>query len=194
MQYEVIDAVGANGVRLRLEFVWRNDRFVQEISIIRTSGFALPVLQSIEGSPHADWPPSPPFQSVSITELTDGRAAALLVGMAGGSHWSASIETLKDEATLRFDVACRIHGLSRGLGNRYSCHTDDTRVYVAADESYAEIRGKDASVIIVPDRSLSKLSGEVAGQIGIVPIEETKPNTRTVRWKFDVLVREEVGR
>ena len=41
------------------------------------------------------------------------------MGMAGGSHWSASIEQYPAERALRFDIACRAKSRPENLGSRY---------------------------------------------------------------------------
>jgi len=119
MLCEAIEAGGSEGLRLRVDFVWRDDRFGHVISIVDAAGFTQPVLESLEGTPEDDWPPSPPLQSLSIEALTDGRRAALLVGMAGGSHWSASVEASPGASALVFDLACRSARRPEKLGSSY---------------------------------------------------------------------------
>src|SRR5207244_9937204 len=111
--------IGSEGSRLRIEFAWLGDRYGHIISLIDAHGVAERLLESIEGTANDDWPPSPPLQSLSMETLTDGRRVALLVGLAGRSHWSASIEPALGKAELVFDLACR-HGPNHGmLGSRY---------------------------------------------------------------------------
>jgi len=118
MRSESLDAT-AFGLVLRVEFVWRGDRYGHVISVVH-SGVAQPLLESLEGTPTDDWPPSPPLQSLHRETLPDGRSALLLVGAAGRSHWSASVEAAPCEPKLIFDLACR-HGKESGwLGCRYS--------------------------------------------------------------------------
>lgn len=119
MRSDAIEAIAADGLRLRVEFTWLNDRFGHLISAVHPSGEVCPLLESIEGTPADNWPPSPPLQSLSIETLPDGRRAALLVGMAGGSHWSASVEAVTGRAELIFDVACRHTKEPKWLGNSY---------------------------------------------------------------------------
>src|SRR5436190_4759521 len=85
-----IEASHPDGLRLRAEFIWHGDRFAHIISLVNPHGDIQPLLESIEGTTADDWPSSPPLQSLSVEKLPDGRPVALLVGMAGGSHWSAS--------------------------------------------------------------------------------------------------------
>src|SRR5947208_6718154 len=120
-----MDAPGRNGLMLRVEFRWNNDRFKHVVSIVDVTGQATPLLESLEGTPSDPWPPSPPLQSLHIEKLSDGRRATLLVGMAGRSHWSASIEVALGEAKLVFDLACRHTQQPQRLGSRYRRLTTD---------------------------------------------------------------------
>jgi hypothetical protein len=105
--------------KLRVRFVWYGDRYAHEVSV-RSGDAWLPALVSVEGSPAHDWPASPPFQSLHIEQRDDGRTLALLVGMAGKSHWSASIEIDPPSACVLFDVACRARDCHAGsLGSAY---------------------------------------------------------------------------
>ena len=94
---------------LRVRFTWQGDRFAHEVSVLNDGSWQ-PALASVEGTPQDDWPPSPPFQSLHIEHREDGRTLALLVGMAGKSHWSASIEIDAEARAVLFDVACRLRG------------------------------------------------------------------------------------
>jgi hypothetical protein len=110
----------------RVYFTWRKDRFAHEISVLQNGSWQ-PVLASVEGTPDCDWPPSPPFQSLHIEQRDDGRTLALLVGMAGKSHWSASIEIDAEAGLVRFDVACRLRAPATGpLGSTYERLSSDT--------------------------------------------------------------------
>ncbi|MBL9123800.1 MAG: hypothetical protein JNG90_09220 [Planctomycetaceae bacterium] len=77
------------------------------------------VFESIEGTPEEDWPPSPPLQELHLEARPDGKQLALLVGMAGTSHWSLSVEFDPAAGTAVFDVACRVKRAPGGLGSRY---------------------------------------------------------------------------
>src|SRR5262245_7365890 len=119
MRSDGIEATGAEGQRLRVQFVWNGDRYGHVISLVESNGEIQPMLESIEGTSADDWPASPPLQSLSIETVPNGRRAALLVGMAGGSHWSASVEATVGRAELTFDLACRHGRQPIWLGNRY---------------------------------------------------------------------------
>ena len=152
MRNEAVEAAAPDGSALRAEFLWHGDRFAHRISLIHRSGAIVPLLESLEGTPADDWPPSPPLQSLTIENRTNGRTVALLVGMAGGSHWSASVETLADAPELIFDVACRHNKRPTFLGSRYRklIRSMDTQVCVT-DQS-ARLSSDDDTVVIEPIR------------------------------------------
>src|SRR5438045_2944877 len=119
MQTEIMDVHGSDGVGLSLVLKWHLDRYYHAISLIGHSGRIMPLMESLNGLAEDEWPPSPPLQTLSIETLPDGRSVALLVGMAGRSHWSASIEPVSGQAKLIFDIACRHPGPPHWLGSRY---------------------------------------------------------------------------
>lgn len=119
MRTEMIEAVDAAGFGIRLEFRWLDDRYGQVISRIQPKRDDKLLLESVEDLPTGEWPPSPPLQTLSIEKLPDGRTVALLVGMAGRSHWSASIEPAVNRAGLTFDIACRHSVRPDSLGSIY---------------------------------------------------------------------------
>ena len=73
--------------------------------------------ETLEGNGEQDWPPSPPLQQLSLETTADGRPCALLVGMAGISHWSASVEFMA--GVIRFELACRAKQLPELLASTY---------------------------------------------------------------------------
>lgn len=77
------------------------------------------VLSSLEGGPLDDWPPSPPLQELHLEERGSIQPVALLVGMAGASHWSLGVECAPQGDALLLDVACRAARPPAWLGSRY---------------------------------------------------------------------------
>lgn len=116
---KTIEAIDSSGGGLRVTFAWQLDRFAHWIEQVEGER-STRLIESHEGTPHDDWPPSPPLQSLSIEQRGSGRQVALLVGMAGTSHWSASVEALPDERSLSFDIACRVNQAPTWLGSRYT--------------------------------------------------------------------------
>jgi hypothetical protein len=164
MPNEAIDAPGPNGL-LRVEFVSLGDRYRHLISLINSEGKTQPLLESIEGTATDDWPPSPPFQSLSIQTLPDRRTVALLVGMAGGTHWSASIEPITGKTELLFDIACRHAKDPQYLGSQYK------RLSVPAQRSL----------------SIDAKLGRVSQDKNALSIEPTEVAlSGTTRWKFAI--------
>jgi hypothetical protein len=103
---------------LRVRFRFFQDRFAHDVWLSDGTTWVC-VLQSVEGSPSDDWPASPPLQSLHF-ERRDERQLALAVGMAGHSHWSASIELDPREQCAKFDIACRSRGaMAPWLGSSY---------------------------------------------------------------------------
>jgi hypothetical protein len=114
-----IDQMG-NGLILRMDH--RPARFGHSLVAVR-AGVEHSLLTSVEGTDQQDWPPSPPLQDFSIEEQSGAdqvsRQVLLAVGMAGTSHWSASV--IADPATrsIEFDVACRAKTTPSFLGSTY---------------------------------------------------------------------------
>ncbi|HEY2416097.1 MAG TPA: hypothetical protein VGI40_27895 [Pirellulaceae bacterium] len=165
MRSESIEAVGSDGLGLRLEFRWHSDRYAHLISRIEPGRDPEPLLESIEGATSNTWPPSPPLQSLTFQTLPNGVSAALLVGMAGRSHWSASIEAVPNTADLIFDVACRHSDRPLYLGSQY-------RILASAEKTFV-VRGLDSEIHQQAERLLIQPQMATAG-------------SPTTRWKFVV--------
>jgi len=152
-------ALDSNGDGLRVVFEKRGDRWQHRID--RVNGVvAVTALQSSEGISSDDWPASPPFQELSQETLPDGRTVLFLVGRAGTSHWSASIESALEPPQLIFDVACRHTQPPRHLGSAYTRLADDVTLEA--------LLGRCAECTIMPDTIATRLPG-------------------TTRWKYRIL-------
>lgn len=112
-----------------LAFLWAGDRWQHSIRL--PSGR---VVESLEGpAPGGDprWPASPPLVEVSTAATACG-PAALAVGLAGRSHFSASIAPLPEaEGVLLFEIACRFQEEPAWLGSSYLLDGRTVRVAVA---------------------------------------------------------------
>ena len=100
-------------------FLREHDRWRHDVALGNGSR-----LESVEGpaAPACDprWPASPVFTEVSRVDIA-GRPAILGVGLAGRSHFSASVTihpTLPD--SLLFEIACRLHEPPGPLGSTYT--------------------------------------------------------------------------
>ena len=111
--------------QLRAKFVRRGDRIAHVIELA-VGDEAVELLESCEGSALERWPASPPVQelekgpgaSASKPLNSSTPRVAWLIGRAGASHWSASVEAHAD-GSITFDVACRLREAPAWLGNRY---------------------------------------------------------------------------
>lgn len=111
-------AQAIEGGGLRIEFRRSGDRFGH--AIVSTRGAAAAeVLSSIEGPVDQVWPASPPLQELHIEDRPGNVKVALLVGMAGTSHWSLSCSLDPASSSATFDVACRAREQPIWLGSSY---------------------------------------------------------------------------
>ncbi len=105
---------------MRIVFQSEGDRIAHRVEILENGSF-VPVLHSKEGRDHDLWPSSPTLQSVHVEPRPSGQVA-LLVGMAGVSHWSASVLADVARGRATFDIACRSTSAPRWLGSSYRWH------------------------------------------------------------------------
>lgn len=128
---------------LRLVLFRAGDRYAHRIELLASDGELIASAASVEGSfvgqalpdgSHASfahvsetWPASPPFQQFHRQEI-DGRPAWFFVGMAGKSHWSASVTARDDVPGWEFDVACRYRETPGYLGSAYRVTFPDDRL------------------------------------------------------------------
>ena len=189
-----LDAINPDGPALRVEFIRRSDRYAHTISIVDQLRGVQPVLESAEGTATDDWPASPPLQNLSIEELAPGRRAALLVGMAGRNHWSASVEPVPGRAALVFDVACRTANDAGRLGSTYELAADQPPDDVSicnrnAQSEFVEIAGEHYSLRIQAFTQFDCGATSLAkNRISIGPLADSRPNGTTYRWKYCVEV------
>ena len=170
---------------LRLRFVRRGDRFRHLVEQV-VDDRAIVLLESIEGSAADNWPASPPVQelepaaeSLAGQESSDYLRIVWLIGRAGASHWSASVEAQSAEVeaqssgVVTFDIACRVHCAPGWLGSRY-------RVLDAAGNERLSIEPLAGCQLASLD-SRSEL----------VVVAETLGDTlpRTIRWRYQISAR-----
>jgi hypothetical protein len=155
-------------LRGRLCFVWNGDRYAHRLQM--TDGGEEEVcLESLEGVDGENWPPSPALQQLSFQPAASGSPCALLVGMAGKSHWSMSVEA--NELSLLFDVACRVHEPPERLGSRYRVVRPTIPgglkcvVEAEANEGLVVLDNGDEQVAVLP-----------AGTVEVLPV--------TLRWRY----------
>ena len=104
--------------RTAVVFRWRGDRWRHTVTFAGES-----LAESVEGTADggdARWPVSPPLVELSAINLQGG-PALLAVGLAGRSHFSASVRPHPEHAdTLLFEIACRVKERPSWLGSTYA--------------------------------------------------------------------------
>lgn len=166
--------------RLRMDFHRTGDRLAHRIWLksgpaTAAAGPSDPLeetllLESLEGTNSEDWPASPPWQQLDWHSLPGRGQAALLVGLAGRSHWSASIEPVKCGWVL--DIACRVKSAPQGcrlatrLGSSYRLVA--ARELVALGDAPGTNQAAPAAVEIT---ALSPSPKEFSSVPGSPPIE-----------------------
>jgi hypothetical protein len=176
------------GGGLSVRFHRREDRFAHEVWLV-DRGAWVQVLASCEGLPLDDWPASPPLQSLTVERRAGERQLALLVGMAGHSHWSASVELEPAAACLTFDVACRV----RDRGPLRSCYRtllpltelQDRRATFASGDARAPTLELELCEPIGPARL--ELAGDLT-RIQAMP-HSTIVAAQTIRWGYKISLR-----
>lgn len=161
----------------RLEFHRHNDRWGHAVCRGTPGGF-VELLHSIEGHAGQSWPASPPLQELHVQRTAPAVHAALLLGRAGRSHWSASIAIDEGADAIRFDVACRIHERPVWLGCSYRL----CQAWTAAEEGLmlAGIVRLVAHFIHVENDSKD---GSLPKLLLRAPDSHT-PYPQTVRWQY----------
>ncbi|MGI9176300.1 MAG: hypothetical protein ACR2IT_00395 [Pirellulales bacterium] len=119
--------------RTELAFQWIGDRWEHGVTVDGEL-----VARSVEGTTDGGdprWPASPVFVELSQL-MARGRPAILAVGLAGRSHFSASVvpATAKPD-TLLFEIACRLQEVPVRLGSTYACNDGPVHMAAAVDSS-----------------------------------------------------------
>ncbi|MDA1053937.1 MAG: hypothetical protein O3C40_26095 [Planctomycetota bacterium] len=177
-----LNAMNADGVGLQVQFIWRQDRHVHTISLM-IDGRSVPVFESVEGSNVDVWPPSPPLQQLSVEELRPETQVALLVGMAGKSHWSMSVEPADDRAAFVFDVACRSRDAAEQLGSGYLLLADG-RSTSGEHDATIDVAGR--STRIRCDRDGPTAATVKEGPRGLRIEPATVIAGETTRWRYAI--------
>jgi len=188
-----LQAVDVDGKGLRIVFRHQGDRYGHEI--FWTDGDReVGVLRSCEGTSDQRWPLSPPWQSLELDGGSMGRPTAFLLGMAGNSHWSMSVQVETARRRAVFDVACRLRQPPDFLGTSYEVIGDCELVpyqrgaLVSLGESHGAALEKDTTPIAVAwDDAEAAVDVHLENRrIELLPNGIASPFPTTVRWKFEV--------
>ena len=162
-----------------VEFFRSGDRVAHRVLLLGEV-----VVESVEGTPFEDWPLSPPFQEVHFEERDPGGRIALLVGMAGRSHWSASVAAEGD--AIRWDIACRVREAPTWLGAAYQ---------IAGTVAIAETTAR----VTTPAGSRLQFIGDTAWEAHDARVQLSVPRPtekfpQTMVWQYAVRVSPELAR
>lgn len=196
----------SGNLALRLTLEKSADRLAHQIEIVQpgTPGSKPRILArlcSVEGTnadqtEGKDWPSSPPLQSCSLEHVRPGRQAAFLVGMAGSSHWSASLETTPAGGELLFDFACRVQKTPLWVGTTYDLDSP------AAAAAMLEQSGEHAAAFLLGDLRLC-IQAEGTDEIPPATVNVSTPHrlriacsniapitrAKTLRWRYRLSLR-----
>jgi hypothetical protein len=166
------------GVRL----LPHDDRLRQEV-FLRRAGQETPLLSSVEGTAAERWPASPALQSLHVEERGGGVRVALLVGIAGRTHWSASIAPTADGLGIEFDCAARVAEQPEFVGSTYRAHfPPGALVEVAAESARLDIADRSMICTAAPGTTLI-FQDRVLRFASVVA---TTALPHTVRWSWTV--------
>lgn len=129
---QCLEAIDTDGLGLRVVFFWSSDRYAHRIEVLDGKVPSV-LMESREGDGQDQWPLSSPLQQLSVENRPDDNQVALLVGMAGQSHWSASVTADSKECSLLFEIACRTKDSLATLLNSYYVNADMQPI--AADDN-----------------------------------------------------------
>jgi hypothetical protein len=169
----ILEAAG-----LRVSFHACGDRIAHTVGLTLANR-VVPLMASVEGTEDEDWPPSPPLATIE-RPMTHGAPRAMLIGMAGRSHWSVSVALEEASRRLEFDVACRVASPPARLGCAYrtmlvpSEQPECAELAVDGERIHFTPLSPNAAVRITPDG----LAVAVEPPEGPFPV--------TVRWKFEI--------
>lgn len=179
-----------DGGGLRVTFQRPGDRIEHTISLANGTSF-VPLLRSEEGQPDDDWPVSPPFQEIDVSNRSPDEAIAYLVGKAGSSHWSMSVTLEASLRIIRIDVACRIQSSPDHMGSRYQCLQsakvdDDGLGFQTAGVTVRliteEIDGETA------DARLTRVAQDAGDRqrVDILAPSSSPHLPQTIRWRYRI--------
>lgn len=172
------------GGGLAVGFHWIGDRYRHEIGVDEAGDF-LPLLISAEDDAEQSWPPSPPLQHLDIVSHENGIQVAFLVGMAGRSHWSASVELDGEDREVRVDVACRADRQPSRLATTYrmaegvTAEAFDGGVRLARPDGGCRVELQWSHGALLQPRS------EASGELAVTPADCPREGfPATVRWQY----------
>ena len=173
------------GQRLRISFPQYDDRLAHTIGVLDGQRL-IPVFASHEGTADEQWPASPVFQEIQVNGQAGISQVALLVGMAGSSHWSASVEVSTTSAKISFDVACRFKSEPTQLISTYRTMTSAT--IVDLHEALIDISEHPLCVQNEPVDGVQSILRVTKCGLCVDVALASSSYPRTIRWKYSISV------
>lgn len=199
----ILSNVLPDGTTLSIEFERTADRFRHVLSIVEPENpeHSCSILRSVEGNAQQQWPASPPLQELLIETRPTG-PVALLLGMAGTSHWSISVERSIEQTGFQFDCACRIVDPADFLGCCYNLLTYNKKESANVEASEFLRSGYGLSATVTPHYSISISQADIqknsavdaiqfSGDDGLWRIACQATETElpaTIRWAYSIVL------
>lgn len=163
---------------LRMSFHACGDRLAHTVGLV-VGNRVVPLLASVEGTPADDWPTSPPLTTIELSSRA-GMQHALLLGMAGRSHWSVSVVLSEAARRLEFEIACRMKEPATSLGSAYR-----TMVAPKSRQEGVELSVDDETVR-VEDPSRKRAVHVTPDGLNVPVDPPAGPYPQTVRWSYTI--------
>ena len=183
------DMISLTAGTLSVRYSKLRDRLTHTIGIVVGDAY-VPILEAIEGSAEAPWPPSPPMQQMVEESFTPDASPVLLgVGLSGNGHWSSAIETTQS-CGLKFDIACKNSKNATDFGSQYrvlgdiqpSSRPNSIEIVLAATDRIANNENTRIEFAVTIGRMDFSCS---EGHIKVSPMSD--PNSlQTHRWCYEV--------
>ena len=156
------------------------DRWSHQIFLIEGEQQTI-LLTSIEGDDEQTWPASAPLQDISHHDLPGGEAI-LGVGMAGKSHWSASVSVQENDA-LFFDMACLVKAPDAVIGSQYAVG-DGVEIESTGENVLLKAGGTEITIeALRKDAQQTNVCSDT-NTVTMKPAVELTNVTGSVRWCF----------
>ncbi|HZZ28802.1 MAG TPA: hypothetical protein VFE46_12440 [Pirellulales bacterium] len=170
---------------LRVSFEKRDDRYIHQVSRHFPNGTG-GLLISHESKPDDPWPTSPALQSLHLETQPGKGQIAMLVGMAGRSHWSMTVEVDATQNALLFDVACRVHESPLWLGSTYHGLNQQGAAWPLDYLSLSAWEGNasEKQILIQFDRRSGNVRIPAPSAIGSFP--------QTIRWRYAIALTQQL--
>lgn len=194
----VLEAMGPEGIGLRVEFVQHGQRYSHRLVAFNVAGISSKLLEAEEGDLRSPWPCSPAFQGLNLDDLRGVGASpqnaspvAMLIGMSGDAHWSMAVkaESSSTHCGVIFEAAARVKSLPPQLtstyrtGSEQESWTSETKVSLSNELGKFELRalplgdGSQRSCLLHCESERLRLAADVGWNVA--------PPT-TLQWRYGV--------